>query len=101
MSSVLNMLASSFRMRRAEANLAAARELAIARTVELETVEPEAAAPGTIEGPETIADGFLTRGGPLIAGGFLTLGFLGFFGGMGSAHKTSGPMIRAFGLRPA
>jgi len=80
---VLNASASSFSMRRAAANLAAARELAIERTAELET-----GAAGAAGDPTTIA------------GDLFILGFLGFFGGIGCAHRTSGPMTRAFGLRP-
>ena len=83
MSIVLNMDASSFRMFFAAHSLAAAMEPAIERTA-----EPETGAAGTIGGPETIA------------GGFFTLGFLGFFGGFGCAHRTSGPMTWAFGRRP-
>ena len=83
MSILLNMDASSFRMSFTACSLAAARELAVERTA-----EPETGAAGTIGGPETIA------------GGLFTLGFLGFFGGFGCAHKTSGPMTRAFGRRP-
>jgi len=84
MSIVLNMDASSFSMRLVATSLVAARELAIERTA-----EPEAGADGR------------TIGGPLIIGGSLfTLGFLGFLGGFGCAHKTSGPMTWAFGRRP-
>lgn len=36
----------------------------------------------------------------MIVGDFFTLGFLGFFGGFGCAHRTSGPMTWAFGRRP-
>ena len=67
-------------------SLAAARELAVERTA-----EPETGAAGTGGGPATIA-------GRLFILGFL--GFLGFLGGFGCAHKTSGPMTRAFGRRP-
>ena len=83
MSIVLNMDASSFRMFFTVRSLAAAIEPAIERTA-----EPETGAAGIIGGPETIN------------GGLFTLGFLGFFGGFGCAHKTSGPMTRAFGRRP-
>jgi len=82
MSIVLNMDASSFSMRRVATSLAAERVLAIERTA-----EPETGAAGTVGGPETIAGG-------------RTLSFLGFFGGFGCAHRTSGPMIWAFGRRP-
>ena len=83
MSIVLNTSASVLSVRRVAKSLAAAREPAIERTA-----EPDAVADGTVGGPETIA------------GGLFTLGFLGFFGGFGCAHRTSGPMTRAFGLRP-
>ena len=83
MSIVLNRDASSSRMFFTVRSLTAAIEPAIERTA-----EPETGAAGTIGGPETIADGLFT------------LGFLGFFGGFGCAHKTSGPMTRAFGRRP-
>ena len=83
MSIVLNTDASSFRMFFAAHSLAAAIEPAI----EL-TAEPETGAAGTAGGPG------------MIKGGLFTLGFLGFFGGFGCAHRTSGPMIRAFGRRP-
>ena len=83
LSIVLNMDASSFRMFFTVRSLAAAIEPAIERTA-----EPEIDVTGTTGGPETIA------------GGLFTLGFLGFFGGFGCAHKTSGPMTRAFGRRP-
>lgn len=83
MSIVLNMDASSFRMFFTVRSLTAARELAIERTA-----EPEIDVVGTAGGPGTIN------------GGLFTLGFLGFFGGFGCAHKTSGPMTRAFGRRP-
>ena len=64
-------------------SLVSARELAIERTAELVTDVA-----GTIGGPVTIA------------GRLFILGFLGFLGGFGCAHKTSGPMTRAFGRRP-
>ena len=83
MSIVLNMDASSFRMFFTARSLAAAIEPAIERTA-----EPEMDVAGIIGGPETIA------------GGLFTLGFLGFFGGFGCAHRTSGPMTWAFGRRP-
>ena len=83
MSIVLNTDDSFFSMVFAACSLAAARELAIERTA-----EPETGAAGTIGGPE------------MIAGGFFTLGFLGFFGGFGCAHRTSGPITWAFGRRP-
>ena len=83
MSIVLNTDDSFFSMVFAACSLAAARELAIERTA-----EPETGAAGTIGGPE------------MIVGGFFTLGFLGFFGGFGCAHRTSGPMTWAFGRRP-
>ena len=83
MSIVLNTDDSFFSMVFAACSCAAARELAIERTA-----EPETGAAGTIGGPE------------MIVGGFFTLGFLGFFGGFGCAHRTSGPMTWAFGRRP-
>ena len=83
MSIVLNTDDSFFSMIFTVCSLAAAIESAIERTA-----EPEIGAAGTIGGPATIA------------GGLFTLGFLGFFGGFGCAHKTSGPMTRAFGRRP-
>ena len=83
MSIVLNADDSFFSMVFAACSLAAAMELAIERTA-----EPETGAAGIIGGPVTIA------------GGLFTLGFLGFFGGFGCAHRTSGPMTRAFGRRP-
>ena len=83
MSIVLNADDSFFSMIFAVCSLAAARELAVERTA-----EPETGAAGTIGGPATIA------------GGLFTLGFLGFFGGFGCAHRTSGPMAWAFGRRP-
>jgi len=87
-SRVLNSEFSDSKTVFTERSLAAAREPAIARTA-----EPETAAGGTTGGPETIA------GGLFILGLFI-LGFLGFFGGMGCAHRTSGPMTWAFGRRP-
>ena len=93
MSIVLNMDASSFSMRRVATSLAAERVLAIERTAEPEAVEPETVGPGTdtagaIEDPKTIA------------GSLFTFGFLGFLGGFGCAHRTSGPITWAFGRRP-
>lgn len=83
MSIVLNMDASSSRTVFTVRSLAAAIEPAIERTA-----EPEIGAAGTTGGPGTIN------------GGLFTLGFLGFLGGFGCAHRTSGPMTRAFGRRP-
>ena len=83
MSILLNMDASSFRMSFTACSLAAARELAVERTA-----EPETGAAGTSGGPVTIA------------GRLFILGFLGFLGGFGCAHRTSGPIIWAFGRRP-
>ena len=83
MSIVLNMDASSFRMFFTVRSLAAAIEPAIERTA-----EPEIDVAGIIGGPGTIN------------GGLFTLGFLGFFGGFGCAHRTSGPITWAFGRRP-
>ena len=80
MSIVLNMDASSFRTVFTVRSLAAAIEPAIERTA-----EPETGAAGTAGGPGTINGGLFT---------------LGFPGGFGCAHKTSGPMTRAFGRRP-
>ena len=82
MSIVLNSDASSSRTVFTVRSLAAAIELAIERTA-----KPFGAA-GIIGGPGTIN------------GGLFTLGFLGFFGGFGCAHRTSGPMIWVFGRRP-
>lgn len=87
-SRVLNREFSDSRTVFTERNLVAARELAIVRTAEPETVDPELVEPRIIGGPETIA------------GGLFIFGFLGFLGGFGCAHKTSGPMTRAFGRRP-
>lgn len=80
MSIVLNMDASSFRMFFTVRSLAAAREPAIERTA-----DPEIGAAGITGGPGTINGGLFT---------------LGFLGGFGCAHKTSGPMTWAFGRRP-
>ena len=83
MSIVLNADDSFFSMVFAACSLAAARGLAI----EL-TAEPVTGAAGITGGPATIA------------GRLFILGFLGFLGGFGCAHRTSGPMTRAFGRRP-
>ena len=83
MSIVLNADDSFFSMVFAACSLAAAMELAIERTA-----EPAIGAAGTGGGPVTIA------------GRLFILGFLGFLGGFGCAHRTSGPMTWAFGRRP-
>ena len=83
MSIALNADDSFFSMVFAACSLAAAMELAIERTA-----EPAIGAAGTGGGPVTIA------------GRLFILGFLGFLGGFGCAHRTSGPMTWAFGRRP-
>lgn len=83
MSIVLNADDSFFSMVFAAYSLAAAREPAIERTA-----EPEIGAAGTGGGPV------------MIAGRLFILGFPGFPGGFGCAHRTSGPMAWAFGRRP-
>ena len=83
MSIVLNADDSFFSMVFAACSLAAAMELAIERTA-----EPAIGAAGTGGGPVTIA------------GRLFILGFLGFLGGFGCAHRTSGPMTWAFGRLP-